>query len=175
MNSKVTRPAPYAGCLIFSANRQKDLGMLVRLEYVLKTDDRFLSFSKHLSPVDRGQGALCWKTSAASCVSASRITSWVRMGPAAIAFRARWMTVQAAWNRKLFRSIPVSGHALPIGSTLGKAFEHLLGQALEYRFPDHPEFDGEIKLVDLAKYLRWCVGRSLPTTIGSMSTARYAP
>src|SRR5690606_31993000 len=36
----------------FSQTAQKDLGTLVRLEYVLKTDDRFSSFSKHLSPVD---------------------------------------------------------------------------------------------------------------------------
>ncbi|NRB41364.1 MAG: cell division protein ZapE, partial [Pseudomonadales bacterium] len=38
-----------------SKSAQQDLGTLVKLEYVLKNDERFSSFSKHLSPTDRAQ------------------------------------------------------------------------------------------------------------------------
>jgi hypothetical protein len=42
---------------------------------------------------------------------------------------------------------------LPHGTTMGKALEQLLGQALAFQYPDHPEFDTEVRITDLAKVL----------------------
>lgn len=134
----------------FSQSAQKDLGMLVRLEYVLKTDDRFLSFSKHLSPVDRGQARTLLENQRSQL--RQRIKDYL-MGAYGASDRIQGSLDDGAGSLESQIISLDSGFRprLPIGSTLGKAFEQLLGQALEYQFPDHPEFDAEIKFVDLVK------------------------
>ena len=34
---------------------------------------------------------------------------------------------------------------VPVGADLGEALEHLLDQALAHQFPDHPQFEHEVK------------------------------
>ena len=42
---------------------------------------------------------------------------------------------------------------VPVGADLGEALEHLLGQALAHQFPDHPQFEREVKKSDCEKVL----------------------
>lgn len=134
----------------FSQTAQKDLGTLVRLEYVLKTDDRFNSFSKHLSPTDRGQARTLLDNQRSQL--RQRIKDYL-MGAYGASERIQGSLDDAAGSLDSQIISLDSGFKprLPFGSTLGKAFEHLLGQALEYQFPEHPEFDIEVKLTDLGK------------------------
>jgi hypothetical protein len=41
----------------------------------------------------------------------------------------------------------------PVAADLHGALEHLLGQALESQYPDHPHFEREVRMVDLRKAL----------------------
>ncbi len=134
----------------FSQTAQKDLGTLVRLEYVLKTDDRFSSFSKHLSPVDRGQARTLLENQRSQL--RQRIKDYL-LGAYGASERISGSLDDGAGSldSQIISLEEGFKPRLPFGSTLGKAFENLLGQALEHQYPEHPEFDSEIKLTDLGK------------------------
>lgn len=133
-----------------SQQAQKDLGTLVRLEYVLKTEDRFNSFSKHLSPTDRGQARILLDNQRSQL--RQRIKDYL-MGAYGASDRVQGSLDDGAGSldSQIISLDSSFKPQLPFGSTLGKAFENLLGQALEHQYPEHPEFDSEVKLVDLGK------------------------
>ncbi|MBR9910596.1 MAG: cell division protein ZapE [Gammaproteobacteria bacterium] len=133
----------------FSQNAQRDLGTLVTLEYVLKSDDRFASFSKHLSPVERAQARTLLDNQCSQL--RQRIRDYLMGAYGAAEPIAGSLDDSTALEQQVYSLEPSFTPRLPIGSNLGRAFEHLLNQALGYQYPDHPEFEGEVKLVDLGK------------------------
>jgi hypothetical protein len=133
----------------FSQDAQRDLGTLVTLEYILKNDERFSSFSKHLSPQERAQARTLLDNQRSQM--RQRIESYL-MGAYGVAEPlAGSLSDGGTLDTQIYSLETGFNPSLPIGSNLGKAFENILGQALGFQYPGHPEFENEIKLVDLGK------------------------
>lgn len=135
----------------FSQSAKKDLGTLTKLEYILKSDDRFSSFSKHLSPVDRGQARTLLENQRSQLKQ--RIRNYLMGGYGASDVILGSLDESVRLERQVISLEPAFTPQLPVGSNLGKAFEQLLGQALKFQYPDHPEFDSEVKINDLGKIM----------------------
>ncbi|MFT6903642.1 MAG: hypothetical protein ACJAS1_000286 [Oleiphilaceae bacterium] len=132
-----------------SQDAQRDLGTLVTLEYILKNDERFSSFSKHLSPQERAQARTLLDNQRSQM--RQRIESYL-MGAYGVAEPlAGSLNDGGTLDSQVYSLETGFSPSLPIGSNLGKAFENILGQALSFQYPGHPEFENEVKLVDLGK------------------------
>lgn len=135
----------------FSQAAQKDLGVLVRLEYILKNDDRFNSYSKHLSPFDRNQAKTLLENQRSQLRQRLKDCLFGAYGgreivdgslDASLSIDEQVMSLETGFEPRL-----------PHGATLGQAFEQLLDQAFRFQYPDHPEFDLDVKLTELGKLL----------------------
>mgnify|MGYP000113761603 CR=1 FL=1 len=132
-----------------SQDAQKNLGKLVILEDILKSDDRFNQYSKHLSPQDR--------TSARTLLDNQR--SQLRQQIKDYLIGAYGVSEpltgslddNAHLESQLMSLQPGFTPRPPQGTTMGRAFDQLLGQALLFQYPDHPEFDGEVRITELGK------------------------
>ncbi|WP_444941913.1 hypothetical protein ACJJI3_06510 [Microbulbifer sp. ZKSA004] len=133
----------------FSQNAQRDLGMLVKLEYILKSDDIFSSFSSHLSPVDRAQAKTLLENQRSQL--RQRIKDYLMGAYGAAEAVPNSLDDSGSLDNQVISLEPGFTPSLPVGSDLGKAFENLLSQALSFQYPKHPEFDNEVKLGELAK------------------------
>ncbi|MEA3641939.1 MAG: phage resistance protein [Lamprobacter sp.] len=132
-----------------SQGAQKNLGKLVVLEEILKSEDSFNRYSRHLSPQDRASARTLLDNQRSQLRQQLKDTL---MGAYGVAqdlpgsldnkdlLESQLMSLQPG-----FRPRP------PQGTTMAKAFEQVLGQALAFQYPDHPEFDGEVRLTDLGK------------------------
>lgn len=134
-----------------SQSAQRDLGILVRLDYVLKSDDRFSSFSKHLTPVDRAQ--------ARTLLENQRSQLQQRLKDCLLGAYGGSSPVPGSLDdsvtidEQVMSLEPSFKPRLPHGVNLGQAFEQLLDQALRFQYPDHPEFKTEVRVNDLGKVL----------------------
>lgn len=137
-----------------SQSADKSLRKLVVLEHILRTDDSFLTYSRHLSPQDRASARTLLDNQRTQLRQHLKDTL---MGAYGVAqplsgsldntdlLESQLMSLQPG-----FRPRP------PQGTTMAKAFEQLLGQALAFQYPDHPVFfehqgDGEVRTSDLGK------------------------
>lgn len=133
----------------FSQAMQLNLGKLVVLQEVLKSDDSFNRYSGHLSPQDRA--------SARSLLDNQR--SQLRqqlkdglVGAYGVATPAAGvLDADDLLQSQVMSLQPGFSPRLPQGATMARAFEQLLGQALAFQYPDHPEFDAEVRTNDLGK------------------------
>ncbi|MGB5737554.1 MAG: phage resistance protein, partial [Thiohalocapsa sp.] len=133
----------------FSADAQKNLGKLVVLEDILKSDDSFDRYSRHLSPQDRASARTLLDNQRSQL--RQQIKDYL-IGAYGVAEplpgsldNADLLESQLISVQPGFRPRP------PQGTTMARAFEQLLGQALAFQYPDHPEFDCEVRLTDLGK------------------------
>lgn len=133
----------------FSQNSQRDLGTLVTLEYVLKNDERFTSFSKHLSPVDRAQAKTLLDNQRSQL--RQRIKDYLMGAYGAADALPNSIDDSGSLETQLVSLEQGFTPSLPVGSDLGKAFDNLLTQALNFQYPEHPEFENEVKLADVGK------------------------
>ena len=133
----------------FSQSSQRDLGMLVKLEYILKSDDIFSSFSSHLSPVDRAQAKTLLDNQRSQL--RQRIKDYLMGAYGAAEAAPNSLDDSGSLESQVISLEPGFTPTLPVGSDLGKAFENLLSQALTFQYPQHPEFDNEVKLGELGK------------------------
>lgn len=130
---------------------QRDLGSLVVMEHLLASDDRFRSYSDHLSEVERA--------SARSLMDNQR--SQLRQhvlncleGAYGIASAAPG-TLDGAHNlADHFQSLdPTFQPQPPVGANLREGFWHLVEQALGHQFPAHPLFEAEVKAANLRRVM----------------------
>lgn len=135
----------------FSQSAQRELGTLVTLEHVLKSDDRFTSFSKHLSPIERGQARTLLDNQRSQL--RQRIRDYLMGAFGAAQPLSGSLDDSVQLESQVYSLEPGFTPQLPVGSNLRAAFEHLLNQALSFQYPDHPEFDGEVRLADLGKVM----------------------
>ncbi|EPW8643381.1 phage resistance protein [Pseudomonas aeruginosa] len=135
----------------FSQSAQRELGTLVTLEHVLKSDDRFASFSKHLSPIERGQARTLLDNQRSQL--RQRIRDYLMGAFGAAQPLSGSLDDSVQLESQVYSLEPGFTPQLPVGSNLRAAFEHLLNQALSFQYPDHPEFDGEVRLADLGKVM----------------------
>ncbi|WLD15127.1 phage resistance protein [Planctellipticum variicoloris] len=128
----------------FSADAQKDLGMLVILEYVL-TGERFGQFATHLSPQDR----LAAKSTLESQrgVLKQRVQNHLdaAYGLDAIMAGSLDTTHDLELNEHYASLDPGFVPQAPVAVNLHAAADHLLSQALAHEYPGAPHFEAEIK------------------------------
>jgi len=134
----------------FSADAQKDLGMLVILEHIL-TGERFGQFSNHLSPQDR--------QAAKSVLDSQR--NQLRQRVQNHLEAAYGLDSLMPGSLDTTHDLDPSEHYVslcqgfapqpPVASNLSGAMQHLLSQALEHEFPAAPHFEAEIKSGSLKK------------------------
>lgn len=132
----------------FSRSAQRDLGTLVKLDYVL-SGDRLDQHATHLSAIDRQSARELLKNQQSQL--RQRILGYLR--------GAYGVEIPVAGS--VDDSLELSEHAVsltpsftpqpPVGASLAQAFEHLLGQMLGSEYPGHPQFDVEIKTSVLRK------------------------
>jgi hypothetical protein len=135
----------------FSQSAQRDLGTLATLEHVLKSEDRFVSFSKHLSPLERAQARTLLDNQRSQL--RQRVRDYLMGAFGAAQPISGSLDDSVSLDSQVFSLEPGFTPQLPVGSNLRAAFEHLLNQALSFQYPDHPEFDGEVRLADLGKVM----------------------
>ena len=117
---------------------QKELGRLVVLDYLLKTDDRFETNTANLSAVDRQSARVILEN------QRDQLRLKIKQ-----ALAAAYGVIDPAPNA-LDPALIVSPHVLSlepsfqpgglVGADLAAAFEHLVDQALTHQYPDHPVF-----------------------------------
>ena len=129
----------------FSNNAMKELGTLVKLEYVL-SGERFGQYSQHLAATDRpvARQLLSNQRSALR----HKMLEWLEMvfgvrNPAAEVLDA---VVEASDH---VQTLCAGFHPRPpVGADFKTALRHILDQALSFQYPAHPSFepdDREIK------------------------------
>jgi len=133
----------------FSQSAQKNLGKLVVLQEILKSDDSYSRYSAQLSPQDRASARTLLDNQRSQL--RQQIKDYL-IGAYGIAtpqpgsldnddlLQSQIMSLQPGFTPRL-----------PQGATMETAFAQLIGQALSFQYPDHPEFDGEVRIADLGK------------------------
>ena len=121
-----------------SRDSLKDLGTLVILDHIL-TGERFAGVSAHLSPVDRAQARSLLENQQSQLRQKLKITL---EGAYGIAPAAPGSIDPSHELSEHFQSLDGWQPQPPVGATLGEAFVHFVGQALEQQFPAHPSFRG---------------------------------
>lgn len=133
----------------FSENAKKSLGKQVLLQEILKSEDSYNRYSRHLTPQDRANARTLLEN------QRSQLRQQIKdhlMG----AYGVSTPSPGSLDNDDLLQSQIMSLQPgftprLPQGATMEKAFTQLLGQALAFQYPDHPEFDGEVTITNLGK------------------------
>ena len=136
----------------------KDLGTLVILDHIL-TGERFAGVSAHLSPVDRAQARSLLENQQSQLRQKLKITL---EGAYGIAPAAPGSIDPSHELSEHFQSLDGWQPQPPVGATLGDAFIHFVGQALEQQFPAHPRFEVPVKTSALRKV--WDVVRAAAET-----------
>ena len=132
----------------FSAKALADLKRLVVLDYIL-SGERFDSYATHLSYVDKVQAKALAKNQLDSLRSKLRSQLEVAFG---ISSEPRDAITDALAADQQFHSLNGTfAPRPPVGANFKDAFEALLGQLLAHQYPAHPEFEFEIKPVDIRK------------------------
>ncbi len=133
----------------FSQSVQKNLGKLVILEDILKSEDRFNQYSRHLSPQDRASARTLLDNQRSQLrqqIKDYLVGAYGVGKPLAGSLDGKDLLVT-----QLMSLQPGFTPRPPQGTTMGKAFDQLLGQALSFQYPDHPEFDSEVRPTELGK------------------------
>lgn len=133
----------------FSESAKKSLGKLVVLQEILKSEDSYTRYSRNLTPQDRASARTLLEN------QRSQLRQQIQdhlMG----AYGVTTPSPGSLDNDDLLQSQIMSLQPgftprLPQGTTMEKAFNQLLGQALSFQYPDHPEFDGEVSITNLGK------------------------
>jgi hypothetical protein len=135
----------------FSQSAQKNLGKLVILQEILKSDDSYHRYSSHLSPQDRASARTLLENQRSQL--RQQMVDYL-MGAYGVAtpqpgsldhddlLQSQVMSLQPGFTPRL-----------PVGATMQEAFAQLLGQALAFQYPAHPEFGSEVRMGDLNKIL----------------------
>lgn len=134
----------------FSADAQKDLGMLVILEHIL-TGERFTQFSNHLSPQDRLAAKSLLENQRSVLQQRVRTHLDAAYGLEALSQGSLDTTHDLDLNEHYASLVRGFTPQPPVAANLAGAMEHLLSQALEHEFPGAPHFETEAKSGTLKK------------------------
>ncbi len=132
----------------FASSAMRDLSRLVIIEHVL-TGERFNQYAAFLSPQDRSTAKTLMENQRTSL--RERVKQHIE---AAYGIRgSQSKSIDDSHElADTFRSLyPGLDLQPPSASSLGGALEDLLGQALSFEFPAHPNFGAEIKSLHLRK------------------------
>lgn len=131
-----------------SEKAQKDLGRLVVLDYIL-TGERFNDYSAHLTQVDRAQARSLAKNQRDQLQQRLKQYLEVAYG---IAQDPRDAVDQKLTTTDQFRTLDQTFQPqAPVGANLKEGFINLLDQLFTHKYPAHPLFETEVKLLVLKK------------------------
>ncbi|MCP4944408.1 MAG: phage resistance protein, partial [Planctomycetaceae bacterium] len=133
----------------FSQSAQKNLGKLVILEDILKSEDRFNQYNRHLSPQDRASARTLLDNQRGQL--RQQIKDYLVGAYGVGEPLAGSLDGKDLLATQLMSLQPGFTPRSPQGTTMGKAFDQLLGQALSFQYPDHPEYDSEVHPTELGK------------------------
>ncbi|MCA9519462.1 MAG: hypothetical protein KC609_00750, partial [Myxococcales bacterium] len=132
-----------------SLSAQRDLGTLVVLDEILKSDDTFRRHASHLSAIDQQQARELLKNQRSQL---RQRTIQILEGAYGAAMPLPGSVDESHTPAEHFQSLdPSFTPQPPVGATLRHAFEHLLDQMLGAQFPAHPRFGSELKTSALRK------------------------
>ncbi|MCA9629130.1 MAG: hypothetical protein KC766_15725, partial [Myxococcales bacterium] len=127
-----------------------DLGTLVLLEHVL-VGERFNDCASHLSAVDRAAARALLDNQRSSL--RQRLISVIE-GAYGVREAVDGTLDRSHEMEQPFHSLdPSFAPQPPVGAGLEDAFQHLLGQLMAHRYPDHPKFETDVKISALRKVL----------------------
>lgn len=127
-----------------SVAAQKDLGTLVVLDEILKSDDSFRRHASHLAGTARAQARELLRNQQSSL--RQRLIGYLE-GAYGVASPAPGSVDPACVPPAHFESLdPGFTPQAPAGMNLRQALESLLAQMLESQYPDHPRFGTEVKI-----------------------------
>ena len=133
----------------FSRETQNSLAKLVILEDILKSDERFNGYSRHLTAVDK-QAARGLLENQRSQLR-QQVRNFLEGAYGVSAPIAGSLDDSLDLGSQVLSLDPSFSPRLPVGATMPHAFQQLVGQALAHQFPDHPAFEGEVRFGDLGK------------------------
>ena len=132
-----------------SVSAQKELGMLVMLDEILKSDDTFRRHASHLAAIDQSQARELLKNQRSQL--RQRLIRYLE-GAYGADTPAPGSVIESHNLGDHIQSLdPGFTPQPPVGASLRHAFEHLLAQMLSSQFPGHPQFGAEVKASALRK------------------------
>ena len=132
-----------------SIEAQRDLGILVRLEDILRSDENFRSYASHLPAVEQAQARELLRNQTSSL--RQRLIRFLH-GAYGVDTPAEGSVDPSCTPDAHFHSLdPSFTPQPPVGADLGQALAHLLSQMLESQYAAHPVFGAEVKLGVLRK------------------------
>lgn len=133
----------------FSREAQNSLAKLVILEDILKSDERYNGYSRHLTAVDKQAARTLLENQRGQL--RQQIRNFLEGAYGVSAPIPGSLDDSLELENQILSLDPTFTPRLPVGATPRHAFQQLLGQALAHQFPDHPEFEVEVRLADLGK------------------------
>ena len=131
---------------------QDDLGKLVVLDFLL-TGTQLDAHAAHLSASERAQAGELLKGQA-SALRTSVLNALLSAYGITEQFRDR-IDDSHALETNFYSLSDTLTLQRPVGATMAEALEHLVGQALAWQFPAHPQFTREVKPGSLRKVWGW--------------------
>jgi hypothetical protein len=132
-----------------AAAAQKDLGTLVKLDEILKSEDTLRRYAAHLASVDQAQARELLRNQKSSL--RQRLISYLH-GAYGVDRAPPGSIDETHSVASPFQSLdPSYTPQPPVGANLHQAFDALLAQMLESQYPAHPQFGTEVKLGPLRK------------------------
>lgn len=131
----------------FTRLMTRDLGRLVKLEHILASTDRFVTYASHLGAADQAV--------ARSMLEGQRMTLRQRVQGAVeqaygIAHAQGGVVSTDQTQDELFVSLDRGfSPRPPVAASLRDGVDALIGQMLAHQFPAHPEFDDTVRPKDI--------------------------
>lgn len=137
----------------FTQERERDLGELVALRYLLASNDRFEQNASNLSLQDRAAAKALLLNRRDTLEAKIKQVIQQAYG-AAKREPADIDTTQG--HSALFATLePRLNLGAPVGARLADCLLHLLDQMLSSQYPDHPKFAGEVRKPETALVLQY--------------------
>ena len=133
----------------FSERVKRDLGKLVVLQEILKSDDSYARACSHLSPQDRASARNLLENQRSQL--RQQINEHLMAAYGVTSAQEGALDTAASLETQIVSLQPGFRPQLPNGSSMSQALTGLLDQALTYQYPAHPEFGTEIRTTDLNK------------------------
>jgi len=133
-----------------STQAQRDLGTLVKLDDILKSDDNFRRYASHLAAIDQAQARELLRNQRSSL--RQRLIRYLE-GAYGVDSAVPGSVDESCSPDSHYHSLdPSYTPQAPVGESLQPALGHLLSQMLESQYPAHPRFGvEEIKIGLLRK------------------------
>ena len=131
-----------------SSQSQKDLGLLVIIEYIL-TGERYRQYSGHLSVQDQAAAKALLKNQ--QSMLRQRVLNHLFVAYGLDLPNVESVDTSHDLSEHFISLQPGFTPQPPVAPTLKGAMENLLDQALAHQFPAHPYFEAETKIGSLKK------------------------